>query len=166
MVDAKLTHQLHWASSELLDYGFMSVVGHPLCLSSLLQQETCNSSKGLCHSVTSKQYDTLNELQCTKEWTQIRKLNHLEHPLVCLEGKTVCERLYPVVMPKDRLFLTRDWQIDDTEESLTLCERVWPQEVTGHWNKLPEEINLASYTALATIHHFDLFCGWDVDKSP
>lgn len=67
----------------------------------LSRKETCNSSKGLCRSVASEQSDTWNELQCTKEWTQIRRLNHLEHPLVRLEGKTVCERLYPVSLPKD-----------------------------------------------------------------
>lgn len=131
-----------------------------------LRKETCNSSRNFAIRLH------LNNMTLEMSFNAQRNGPRLGNSItwnipLSLWGGTVCERLYPVSCQKiaECLFLTRDWQIDGTEESLTVCEHVWPQEVTGHWNKLPEEINLVSYTALLTIHHFDLFFGWDVDKS-
>jgi len=90
----------------------------------------------------SKQCGTSVLFQCTMEWPNIRKPNHVEHPLaplvcVCVGGSL---RLYPQALIVwmngstwvviDRLMaLKRCWQ----------CLYVLVRKVTGHWDKIPAD---------------------------
>lgn len=82
---------------------------------------------------SSEQYGTSVVFQCTMEWPNIRKPNHVEHPLAPLGGSL---RLYPQAWIVWMNGST--WVVIDRLMALKRCwQCLW--EVAGHWDKIPAD---------------------------